>query len=123
MKNVVIDFSIRNCVIEILRGLQMPAHYRVLLESSVKHNAVSIVFERRSGFYFKFSANGNKHYLPFASWWVPERTITEYCYEDLLEKICKYPMLLETTVVIENNRVLPFRYSSVVEDTDEVAEA
>jgi hypothetical protein len=122
MKNVTIDFSIRNCIIEILRGLQMPTNYRVLLESSAKHNEVAIVFERKTGFYFKF--NGKKYYIPFASWWVPERTITEYCYEDLLEKICKYPMLLETTVVIENNKVLPFRYSTVVvKQEDKAVEA
>lgn len=114
-----VDFSVRNCIIEILQSLQMPAHYRVVLKSSVENNSISIVFERRAGFYIQFRDAGKKHYI--CSWWVPERIITEYSYEDLIEKICKYPMLLETAIVIENHKILPIRYSSVIEESTDRA--
>jgi hypothetical protein len=110
-----IDFSIRECILGILRSLYMPEEYRVNLSSAINTMKVSIIFERKNGFFIPFGS----YKLYLFSWWAEERVISEFSYEDLLEKICKYPMLLETTVTISSNsritKLSPARVSELEE--------
>ena len=80
-----------------LKDLNLPQGWKIVLKLDSDTRQVRIIFYKKVAA-IKLTIK-NRTFCLFQNW-VEERSIAEETYEDILEKIQKYPKLLETEVEI-----------------------